>query len=75
MGCFLYLLGFGIFILYLTTDFAQTPNYHYLLIALGIFTLAFLLRRWSAPPPSSGRFSTVRRLMSRRGKGEDDREE
>ena len=66
IGTFFLLIGSGIFILFIASDYAGKTNFDYLFWAVLSVTVGIMLRRRKAPPPPSGRFSYVRRLRERR---------
>ena len=66
IGTFFLLIGSGIFILFVASDYAGKTNFDYLFWAVLSVTVGIMLRRRKAPPPPSGRFSYVRRLRERR---------
>ncbi len=66
IGTFFLLIGTGILILFIASDYAGKTNFDYLFWAVLSITIGWMLRRRKAPPPPSGRFSYVRRLRERR---------
>ena len=71
IGTFFLVVGSGIFVLFIASDFAGKTNYDYLFWAVLSVTVGFMLRRRRPPPPPSERFSSVRRLRER---GRSDKE-
>jgi hypothetical protein len=77
IGTFFFLLGFGLFVLFLASDMADMPQFDYLCLSMLSIGLGWMMVRRKAPPPSAGRFSWVkktrenmrkRRLEPARGK-------
>ncbi len=66
IGTFFLLIGTGIFILFIASDYAGKTNFDYLFWAVLSITIGIMLRRRKPPPPPSGRFSYIRRLKERR---------
>ena len=66
IGTFFLLIGTGILILFIASDYAGKTNFDYLFWAVLSITIGWMLRRRKEPPPPSGRFSYVRRLKERR---------
>ena len=62
VGTFFILLGVGIFILFIASDYANQTNFDYLFWAVLAVTVGILLRRRKPPAPPSGRFSYLRGL-------------
>lgn len=65
IGTFLILLGMGMLILFVASDYAKQPNFDYLFWTVLAVTVGILLRRLKAPPPPSGRFETLRKWTGR----------
>ena len=61
IGTFLTLLGLFAFILFLASDFSNQTDFDWLFGGLVLVAIGWLLRRRVPPPPSSGRFSMVRK--------------
>lgn len=66
LGTFLIVVGIGIFIIFITSDLAQRPDFDYLFIAILFIGVGWLFQRRRPPPPSSGRFSMFRRMREGR---------
>ncbi len=71
IGTFFIVIGAGILILFIASDFAKQPNFDYFFLSMLIIGFGWLLRRRKPPPPSSGRFSIFRRMRE----GKKSREE
>jgi hypothetical protein len=69
MGTFFLLIGAGIFILFIASEYAGKTNFDYLFWAVLAATIGLILRRRRPPPPPSGRFSSLRKM--RQGKDRD----
>ncbi len=65
IGTFFIILGLGVFILFVASDYANQTNFDYLFWAVLSVTVGILLRRRKPPPPPSGRFSSLRRMRER----------
>ena len=74
IGTFFILIGVGIFILFLASDYADKPNFDYLFWAVLSVTVGLLLQRRRPPRPPSGRFDILRRLMGSSKDNEEDDE-
>jgi hypothetical protein len=70
VGTFLILLGMGMLILFIASDYAKQSNFDYLFWAVLAVTVGFMLRRRKAPPPPSGRFESLRKWTGRSGPGD-----
>ncbi|MBI9047415.1 MAG: hypothetical protein JEZ06_23215 [Anaerolineaceae bacterium] len=67
IGTFLLIIGIILLLLYVLSDFAQTPNFSYLLFSMLFFTCGFILKRMH-PNESNGsntRFRLIRSLGKR----------
>jgi hypothetical protein len=71
VGTFFILIGVGIFILFVASDYANQTNFDYLFWAVLSVTIGILFRRRKPAPPPSGRFSYWRRMRGG-GKGHKD---
>ena len=61
IGTFFIVIGVGIFILFVASDYANQTNFDYLFWSVLSITIGLLFRRRKPPPPPSGRFSIIRR--------------
>ncbi len=61
VGTFFLVMGGGVFILFVVSDFAENADFDYLFIALLLMSIGWVFRRGKAPPPSAGRFEWLRR--------------
>jgi hypothetical protein len=61
IGTFFFVLGFGLFVLFLASDLANMVQFDYLCLAMLSIGLGWMLHRRKAPPPSAGRFSWVKK--------------
>ncbi len=71
IGTFFIVIGIGILILFIASDFANKPDFDYFFLSMLVIGLGWLLRRRKPPPPSSGRFSTFRRMREGRKSHEE----
>ncbi len=66
IGTFFMLIGVGIFILFIASNYAGKTNFDYLCVSVLCVTVGIMLRRRRPPRPPSGRFSYVRKLRESR---------
>ncbi len=64
IGTFFILIGTGIFVLFLASDYAKQTDFDYLFWAVLAITAGILIRKRKPPPPPSGRFSAWKRWRS-----------
>jgi len=65
VGTYFIVIGVGIFILFIASEYAAQTNFDYLFWSLILMMSGMLLRRRKPSPPPSERFSILRRLRSR----------
>ncbi len=76
VGTFLILLGLGMLILFIASDYANQSNFDYLFWAVLAVTVGLMLRRRKAPPRPSSRFESLRRWTGRsRDEDKEDKDE
>lgn len=61
VGTFFFVMGGGIFLLFVASDLAQAADFDYLFVAVLLMGFGWYLRRGKAPPPSAGRFAWWRK--------------
>ncbi len=66
IGTFFMVIGVGIFILFIASDYAGKTNFDYLCAAVACVTVGIMFRRRKPPKPPSGRFAYVRKLREQR---------
>ncbi len=66
VGTFFLVIGVGIFILFIASEYANEANFDYLFWSVLLVTIGIMLRRRRPPRPPSGRFSYVRKLRESR---------
>jgi hypothetical protein len=73
IGTFLMVIGVGIFILFVASDYAGAPDFDYLFGAIFLVVAGILLRRRKPAPPPSGRFAYFRKMRggSKNNEGEE----
>jgi hypothetical protein len=57
VGMFFYVIGGGIFLLFVVSDIAKQADFDYLFLSVLFMGIGYYFRRGMAPPPSAGRFS------------------
>ena len=62
IGMFFLVMGGGAFILFVTSDLADQPDFDYLFVAMILFAIGWSMWRKKPPPPSADRFSYIRRM-------------
>ncbi len=60
IGMFFYVIGGGIFIIFIASDFAQKADFDYFFVSLVLFGVGWMFRREKKPPPSANRFAYIR---------------
>ena len=60
VGMFFYVIGGGIFLLFVASDIAKQADFDYLFMAMLLMGIGWLCRRSKAPPPSAERFSWLK---------------
>ncbi len=73
IGTFFIVIGIGIFILFVASDYANQTNFDYLFWAVLLVTVGILLRRRKPPSPPSGRFSYLRRMWEQSRKHKEEK--
>lgn len=73
IGTFLILLGIFSFILFLASDFANTPEFDWLFVGMVLMGIGFFFRRRAALPPSAGRFGMVRKMRENAKKRKEEK--
>jgi hypothetical protein len=63
IGMFFYVMGGGIFILFVASDFADKADFDYLFIALAFFAIGWYFRREKKPPPRVERFTYAKKFF------------
>ena len=61
VGMFFYIMGGGIFLLFVASDIAKQADFDYLFMAMLLMGIGWLCRRSKAPPPSAERFSWLKK--------------
>jgi hypothetical protein len=57
VGTFFFVIGGGVFLLFVASDLAEQADFDYLFMAILMMGIGWMFRRGKAPPPSSGRFA------------------
>ncbi|MBI3166270.1 MAG: hypothetical protein HYZ24_16415 [Chloroflexi bacterium] len=61
VGMFFYVMGGGIFLLFVVSDIAKQAEFDYLFLSVLLMSIGAYFRRGMAPPPSAGRFAGFRK--------------
>jgi hypothetical protein len=61
VGTFFYVIGGGVFLLFVASDLAKKADFDYLFISILMLGIGWMFRRGKAPPPSAGRFAWVKK--------------
>jgi len=73
VGTFFLLVGLGLLIFFMLSESAQTPQFNYFCGSMVLLIIGFFFRaQYRKQTASSGRFNTIRRILSRRGGDEKD---
>ncbi len=64
IGTFFYVMGGGVFIIFVASDFAKKADFDYLFGALIFFTIGWYLRRTKKPPPRVERFTYFKNFLA-----------
>jgi hypothetical protein len=73
IGTFFIVIGVGIFILFVASDYANQTNFDYLFWAVLSITVGILFRRRKPAPPPSGRFSFLHRRQGNQKNHKDEK--
>lgn len=69
IGTFFLVMGGGVLVLFIASDFADQVDFDYLFAAMLLIGLGWMLRGKKAPPPPAGRFSWIKGVMGKNKKG------
>ena len=61
VGTFFFIMGGGVFILFVVSDLAEKADFDYLFAAVLLMGMGWVFRRGKAPPPSAERFAWLRK--------------
>jgi len=73
VGTFFYVIGGGIFVLFVASDLAKQADFDFLFTALLMFGIGWMFRRSKAPPPSAGRFAWLKKQREEANKKKADK--
>jgi hypothetical protein len=62
VGTFFLVIGGGIFILFVASDLADQADFDYFFMAVLLIAIGWMFRRKKAPPPSAGRFASIKNM-------------
>ena len=57
VGTFFFVMGGGVFVLFVASDLANQADFDYLFLSVLLMGIGWIFRRGKAPPPSAGRFA------------------
>ena len=66
VGTFFMVIGVFLFVLFVVSDMAKTPDFDYLFLSMLALGMGWLLRRGRARSPASNRFAWVRKQRESR---------
>lgn len=75
VGMFFYVIGGGMFVLFVASDLAQRADFDYLFGAVVLIVIGWIFRRGKAPPPSAGRFAWWRKKREEAKKKKQSKQE
>lgn len=75
VGMFFYVVGGGVFVLFVASDLAKKADFDYLFVAVLLMGIGWVFRRGNAPPPSAGRFAWWRNRREEAKKKKQARQE
>lgn len=70
IGTFFIVIGVGLLILFVMTDYTKAPDFDFLFWSVVTTTIGILIRRRKPPPPPSGRFSFLKKMREGKKKEE-----
>jgi hypothetical protein len=73
VGTFFYVMGGGIFLIFVATDFAEQAEFDYLFMSLLMVGIGWMFRRGKPGPPSAGRFAWVKKKREEAKKKKQER--
>ncbi len=73
VGTFFVVIGVGIFILFIASDYAHQTDFDFLFWSIISIAIGMLLRRRKPPPPPSGRFSSWHKWRERSKKHKEEK--
>ena len=72
IGTYLLVVGTGLFILFIASNFSNQPDFDYLFWAVLIIATGLLIRGRKPPLPPSGRFGILKKMRSGSKKKEEE---
>ena len=75
VGTFFYVIGGGVFLLFVASDLAKQADFDFLFVSLLMIGIGWMFRRGKAPPPSAGRFSWLNKQREERRKKKQGKQE
>ena len=75
VGTFFLLVGLGLLVFFMLSEAAEKPQFNYFCGSMILLIIGFMFRaQYRRAVASSGRFSLLKRIFSRRGRDEEENE-
>ena len=74
VGTFFFVMGGGVFLLFVASDLANQADFDFLFGAVLLMGIGWVFRRGKAPPPSAGRFAWWRKTREEAKKKKEEKE-
>jgi hypothetical protein len=75
VGTFLLLVGGGLMVLFIGSEFSQEPDFNYFFLSLAAFFLGIFLRQRGRAPSENQRFQAYRKMQSANRQRREERRE
>lgn len=69
VGTFFLVIGAGVLVIFIASDFANEVDFDYLFVAMLLIGVGWMMRSKKAPPPPADRFTWIRGVMGKNKKG------
>ena len=73
VGTFFFVMGGGVFLLFVSSDLANQADFDFLFGAVLLMGIGWVFRRGKAPPPSAGRFAWWRKTREEAKKKKEEK--
>ena len=73
VGTFFFVMGGGVFLLFVASDLANQADFDFLFGAVLLMGIGWVFRRGKAPPPSAGRFAWWRKTREEAKKKKEEK--